>query len=108
MSKESVKRWETRPLQCWEKAKEARRKFEQGRVKAEEQHKLLTDGRDSQIFDGLGNLQSTMTNPLGALMQNQNSGFARECRAATECDGFGREICGYHRNVFGSMILNRD
>ncbi|MBI4295691.1 MAG: 2-hydroxyacyl-CoA dehydratase [Chloroflexi bacterium] len=101
-------KWETRQLQCWDKAKEARREFEQGRVKAEERHKLLTDGRDTQIFDGFGNLQSTMTNPLGALMQAQAAPFARQCRAATECEGFGREICGYHRNVFGSMILNRD
>ena len=30
----SFKRWETRPLQCWDKAKEIRRNYEQARVKA--------------------------------------------------------------------------
>jgi len=104
----SSQRWETRPLECWAKAKELRAEFEQGRVAAAESGKLLVDGRDTQIFAALGNLQSAMTNPLGAIMQARNSKFARECRAATECHGFGREVCGYHRNVFGSMYLNRE
>ncbi|MBI4295939.1 MAG: 2-hydroxyacyl-CoA dehydratase [Chloroflexi bacterium] len=101
-------KWETRPLQTWVKAKEMRKDFEEARVEAASRGKLLVDGQDTQIFDGLGNLQSTMTNPLGALTQARNYEFARQCRGETECAGFGREICGYHRNVFGAMLLNRD
>ncbi|MBI4295680.1 MAG: 2-hydroxyacyl-CoA dehydratase [Chloroflexi bacterium] len=104
----NVKRWETRPLECWEKAKELRREFDAGRAKAADEGKLLVDGRDTQIFAALGGLQSVMTNPLGAITQAKNHEFARQCRAATECEGVGREVCGYHRNVFGSMYLNRD
>ncbi|MBI4295992.1 MAG: 2-hydroxyacyl-CoA dehydratase [Chloroflexi bacterium] len=70
---------------------------------------MLVDGRDTQIFEALGGtLQSVMTNPLGAMTQARNHEFARQCRGEAECQGFGREICGYHRNVFGSMYLNRD
>ncbi|MBI4296208.1 MAG: 2-hydroxyacyl-CoA dehydratase [Chloroflexi bacterium] len=105
----SYKRWETRPLECWTKAKELRAEFDRGRVKAAEEGKALVDGRDTQIFAALGgNLQSVMTNPLGAISQARNHEFARQCRGEAECQGFGREICGYHRNVFGSMYLNRD
>src|SRR3990172_4214527 len=104
----SFKKWETRPLECWEKAKELRREFDQGRVKAADEGKLLVDGRDTQIFAAFGGLQSVMTNPLGAITQARNHEFARQCRAAAECDGFGREVCGYHRNVFGAMYLNKD
>src|SRR3989304_9186409 len=110
MNKEAkFKRWESRPLDCWEKAKELRREFDQGRVKAAEMGKLLIDGRDTQIFAALGGtLQSVMTNPQGAMTQARNHEFARQCRGEAECQGFGREICGYHRNVFGSMYLNKD
>ncbi|MBI4296084.1 MAG: 2-hydroxyacyl-CoA dehydratase [Chloroflexi bacterium] len=101
-------KWETRPLQCWNKAKEIRRKYDKSRVEAESQGKQLIDGMDASIFAALGNLQSTMTNPLGAMMANRNPTFSRQCLAEGECQGFGREICGYHREVFGSMYLNRD
>ncbi len=101
-------RWETRPLQCWQKAKEIRKQFEESRIKAAANNKILVDGRDSSIFAALGDLQSTMTNPLGSMIAFNSNKFARQCQAATELNGMGREICGYHRNVFGSMYLNRD
>src|SRR3990172_6117719 len=104
----SFKKWETRPLECWDKAKELRREFDQGRVKAQDEGKWLVDGRDTQIFEALGGLQSVMTNPLGAMTQARNHEFARQCRAETECQGFGREVCGYHRNVICAMYLGRD
>src|SRR3972149_5481422 len=107
MTKPGAKRWESRPLECWEKAKELRREFDQGRVQAAEMGKQLVDGRDTQIFAALGgNLQSVMTNPLGAISQARNPKIARQCRGEAECQGFGREICGYHRNVVGALCLN--
>ncbi|MBI4296189.1 MAG: 2-hydroxyacyl-CoA dehydratase [Chloroflexi bacterium] len=108
MSKFQYQRWETRPLQCWTKAKEIRRNYEKARIHAAEEKKLLVDGRDASIFTALGDLQSVMTNPLGAMIANSSNEFARKCHGAAECAGFGREICGYHRNIFGSMLLNRD
>ncbi|MBI4295689.1 MAG: 2-hydroxyacyl-CoA dehydratase [Chloroflexi bacterium] len=101
-------KWETRPLKCWDKAKEIRRKYDKGRVEAEQKGKQLVDGLDGSIFAALGDLQATMTNPLGAMIANRNPTFSRQCLAEGECQGFGREICGYHREVFGSMYLDRD
>ena len=105
MPKAVVKRWETRPLECWEKAKELRREFDQGRAQAANLGKLLVDGRDAQIFDALGGLQSVMTNPLGAITQAKNHEFARQCRAATECEGFGREVCAERVECTAASLL---
>ncbi|MBI4296086.1 MAG: 2-hydroxyacyl-CoA dehydratase [Chloroflexi bacterium] len=102
------RRWETRPLQCWDKAKEIRRKYERARVEAAGKHQQLVDGMDALIFAALGNLQAVMTNPLGAMIANASNKFSRECLAEAECRGFGRDVCGYHREIFGSMFLDRD
>jgi benzoyl-CoA reductase/2-hydroxyglutaryl-CoA dehydratase subunit BcrC/BadD/HgdB len=33
--------------------------------------------------------------------------YALKCRAKAEQVGFGREICGYHLNVYGEILFNR-
>ncbi|MBI4296028.1 MAG: 2-hydroxyacyl-CoA dehydratase [Chloroflexi bacterium] len=101
-------RWETRPLEVWAKAKSVRNKYDQSRIKAAEEKKLLVDGRDVQIFSGYGNLQGVMTNPLGAMTAWSSDQLSRQSRSESECHGFGRDICGYHREVYGCMYLNKD
>jgi benzoyl-CoA reductase subunit B len=44
-------------------------------------------------------------NPAGAMIASQSSPFARTCRLASEIRGWGREICGYHGNIWGSQFL---
>ncbi|MBI4295586.1 MAG: 2-hydroxyacyl-CoA dehydratase [Chloroflexi bacterium] len=103
----SHKRWQTRPLQCWDKAKEIRRNYEKDGKEAGSKGVLLVHGRELALF-GLPDVRSITDNPLGAMIGNTSDPFSRACRAECEIRGYGRDICGYFRNTFGSMYLNRD
>jgi benzoyl-CoA reductase/2-hydroxyglutaryl-CoA dehydratase subunit BcrC/BadD/HgdB len=104
--KMSVKRWETRPLEVWNKAKEMRKKWEQSVRDAEEEKVLLAQGNAGWVM-GFPALRCIEDNPLGAMMAYQSDKFSRECRAASEIRGWGREICGYQLNCWGAMYLDR-
>ncbi|MBI4296541.1 MAG: 2-hydroxyacyl-CoA dehydratase [Chloroflexi bacterium] len=101
------KRWETRPLECWNKAKELRRNLETSVPKAKEQGKLLADGANAAIISGIANCQPVLSVPSGALIANASPEFSRDCLSAAERRGFGRDSCGYYRAFYGSMLLNR-
>ena len=86
-------RWETRPLECWAKAKEMRARFEQGVRDSAKERKLLAQGGLWAIWTfAFPAIRSVEDNPLGAMMAFQSDRFSRECRAACEIAGWGREI----------------
>ncbi len=101
------KKWETRPLDSWAKAKELRAKFYQNEANAKEQGMFLVEGDDATTCAGIGNCHVVFCNPLGASIANEGSDFARQCRAATEERGYGRDIGGYILNALGAMFSNR-
>jgi benzoyl-CoA reductase subunit B len=97
--------YETRPLEFWNKAKELRAGWQ-----------ATTEGKTENIV-GHGNvyfadwsaafpsLKYVEDNPAGAMIANKSSPFARKCRLASEIRGWGREICGYQGNIWGSQFL---
>ena len=98
--------WETKPLEFWAKAKELRAGWQKSIGSKE---KVLGHGN---MFDmncdwapAFPALTVIEDNPVGAMIQNKNDAFARKCRLACEIRGWGREICGYQGNCWGSMYL---
>jgi benzoyl-CoA reductase subunit B len=96
--------WETRPLEFWAKAKELRAEWQESAGNVE---KVVGQGSTYQVdwaecFPALTVIED---NPGGSMIQAKNSPFARKCRLASEIRGWGREICGYTNNLWGSMFL---
>jgi len=98
--------WETRPLEFWAKAKELRAGWQKS---IESKEKVVGQGNP---FGMSGDWQAAFPavtiiedNPVGAMMGNKNSAFARKCRLASEIRGWGREICGYQGNCWGAQFL---
>ena len=97
--------WETRPLECWAKAKELRRSYDAAIGRKD---KVLGQGTTSFSVDwqvAFPAIQVAEDNPFGAMMAQKNEAFARECRLACEVRGWGREQCGYHNNTWGAQFL---
>ena len=97
--------WETRPLECWNLAKEIRRSFD-GAIAGKD--KVLGQGMSSFTLDwaqAFPAIRVVEDNPVGAMMAAQDEPFARKARLASEVRGWGREICGYHNNCWGAQFL---
>ena len=101
------KRWETRPLDCWAKAKELRAKYIRDEVSASLESKILVEGMDSTTPAGIPQCHCTFSQPYGASMAVQGDDFARQCRAITEGHGYGRDLCGYMLNQYGGMFSDQ-
>jgi benzoyl-CoA reductase subunit B len=93
--------WETRPLEFWAKAKELRAGWQKS---IESKEKLVGQGNCdwAPAFPAVTVIED---NPVGAMMGNKDSAFARKCRLASEIRGWGREICGYQGNCWGAQFL---
>ena len=100
-------KWETRPLESWQKAKELRAKFYRDEANAHEQKVFLVEGSDATTLAGIGNCHVVSSQPLGASIAVEGNEFSRKCRAATEAAGYGRDLCGYMLNTCGAMLSNR-
>ncbi|MDR1205771.1 MAG: 2-hydroxyacyl-CoA dehydratase [Peptococcaceae bacterium] len=103
MSKEQI--WETRPLECWAKAKELRAKWQASQGSAE---KTVGQGNTDGWHEAFPAVTVVEDNPAGSMIQNKSSPFARKCRLASEIRGWGRELCGYVNNLWGSQFLGYD
>ena len=98
----SKQRWETKPLEVWNKAKEMRAKWQKSIDTASSERVLLAQG-NVQWSIGFPALRVIEDNPVGAMMANKSDEFARICRLAGEVLGWGREICGYQLHCWGAM-----
>lgn len=97
--------WETRPLECWAKAKEMRARWQKS---IERKDIVVGQGNTSFTADwqvAFPAISVIEDNPVGAMMANKDEAFARKCRLASEVRGWGREICGYHGTCWGSQFL---
>jgi benzoyl-CoA reductase subunit B len=97
-------RWETRPLEVWNKAKEMRAKWQKSIDNAASEKIKLAQGNVNWA-DGFPALRVIEDNPVGAMMANKSDEFSRVCRLSGEVEGWGREICGYQLNCWGAMYL---
>ena len=99
-------KWETRPLEFWNKAKELRSGWQKS---IESKEKVVGQGNSGELnFDWMSAFPALTIiedNPAGAMMQNKNDAFSRKARLASEVRGWGREICGYQGNCWGAQFL---
>jgi benzoyl-CoA reductase subunit B len=97
--------WETRPLDFWAKAKELRAKWQQ----SIENPDVVIMGQGSTYMADYAAcfpaVKPIEDNPAGSMIQVKDPAFARKCRLAGEIRGWGREICGYQNNLWGSQFL---
>ena len=97
--------WETKPLECWQLAKEIRRSYD-GAIAGKD--KVLGQGMTNWSIDwaaAFPAIRVVEDNPVGSMMAAQNEPFARKARLASEVRGWGRELCGYHNNCWGAQFL---
>ena len=69
------KKWETRPLDCWAKAKELRAKFYQTEKDAKQENIFLIaggDGPQQQLGPGFGNIHLVHPHPEAASSSSLN------------------------------------
>jgi len=104
------RKYKTKPLECWQKAKEIRQRYYRDYAEAKEKGKLRWCGSAwtlEAIPAGLGDdVEYMSSEPYGAAV-GHDPVFAEECQEAAEAKGFARDLCAYMRNYWGSMYLNR-
>ena len=109
MAKTTKTRWETRPLDSWQRCKELRMEAYREVTTAREDGFLIATGSvgDSVILPaGLGPYVHLGAEPYGAAV-SADPGLAQDCTEAYEAMGFARDTCAYFRNYLGSMYLDR-
>lgn len=101
--------YQTKPLECWQRAKELRIEHFHEITTARDQGKLVvTGGADGfmALPAGLGDYVYLSGEPYGASV-GTDPVFSPQCAEACEARGFARDLCAYLRNYLGSMFLNR-
>lgn len=104
----SNQKWETRPLEIWARAKELRANWQKSvDESASAETLILADGNTGDLDWSVGfcGVNVIEDNPLGAMLASKSDSFARKCRLASEVRGWGRELCGYVNNCWGSQFL---
>ena len=102
-------KYETKPLDCWGKAKELMAGYYRSVATARDEGKLLIAGGSSAFLvlpAGLGDYVFFGAEPYGAMIAT-DSQFSQECAEAVEARGFARDVCSYMLNYWGSMFLDR-
>ncbi len=102
-------KYETKPLQCWQKAKEMIAGYYRDVGTAREQGKVLVAGGSSAVLPlpaGLGDYVFFGAEPYAAVVSTDPQ-FSLECAEHVEALGFARDLCSYMRNYWGSMFLDR-
>jgi len=101
-----LKRYPTRPLACWNKAKELRLGYYQ---RYKDPARLRWSG-SSLAFDalprGLGTDVSFLAGEPYAASIAFNRGLSLRCMEAAENRGWARDLCSHLRNYLGSMYLD--
>lgn len=98
-----IKRWKTRPLEVWQKAKEFRTTRYADYAAAHKKGELASmwdDGRG-----GLGKVNMILGEHYGANCANM--GLSMEFMEAAEAKGYARDLCAYTRLNLGSLFLDK-
>jgi len=104
------KKYQTEPLKCWNKSKELRAKYYEDYVQAKEKGGLRWSGSAWAFHSlpaGLGHdVYSVTGEPYGATSA-YFSDFSLQCLQTAEKAGIARDLCGYLRNYWGGIILDK-
>ncbi|MFC2038310.1 2-hydroxyacyl-CoA dehydratase subunit D [Chloroflexota bacterium] len=103
------RRYETRPLESWAKAKELRQQHYRDVWEAREKGKILASGGESSFFPllaGLGEFEFFGGEPFGASSSATDPDFVIRCHEAIEAKGYTGNMCAYQRVYWGAMLLN--
>jgi benzoyl-CoA reductase subunit B len=99
--------YKTRPLECWNKAKEIRRKYYEDYAKAHDEGGIRWAGGAwtfGAIPCGLGDdVYSITSEPYGASIAADKE-FSMRCLEATERAGYARDLCSYMRNYWDKYL----
>lgn len=106
MNKQTL--YKTKPLDCWPKAKEIRRKHYQAVLAAKEKGTLLVSGSATPLplTPGIGATLHLGGEPWGATIANSPD-LVRQALEEAEGQGFAPDMCGYFLCYIGAMHLNR-
>ena len=105
----TLTKYETRPLECWQKAKEMRLRHYQSLPRAREDGKLLAIGSGStpwELLAGFGPFEVLRQTDYGGSIGNMGD-MAEQAFESLEARGYARDLCGYCRAFLGSMLLDR-
>lgn len=99
----------TKPLDCWNKAKEIRQNYYKSYAKAHDKGAIRWAG-GAWSFDaipaGLGDdVRSITSEPYGASIAFDRE-FSAKCLEAVDKAGYARDLCSYMRNYWGSMLID--
>lgn len=103
-------KYETKPFECWQKAKELRLKQWRDIASAREQGKILSSGYSvgvAPLVMGLGDDVEFMASEPLAASTLPDVAYTTQCFEAVEAKGFARDVCGYARAYWGNMFLDR-
>ena len=101
--------YKTKPIDCWQKAKELSAWHYNSAIHAKEEGRLLVVGGAGlpyEVVAGFGEFASLQGEPYAARVGHVPD-FATECAEEVERRGFARELCSYMRMYWGSMFLGR-
>ncbi|MDO8691385.1 MAG: 2-hydroxyacyl-CoA dehydratase family protein, partial [Dehalococcoidia bacterium] len=102
-------KYQTKPLGCWNRAKELMAGYYKSISTAREDGKLLFSGGSSAFLvlpAGIGDYVFFGAEPYGAMVAT-NAEFSQKCAEVVEARGFARDVCSYMLNYWGSMIQDR-
>ena len=92
MCAEKIHKWETKPLDCWSKAKELRTNFEKGVANTvNQQEEIFVYGGHLGFVAGFENVRTAVPSPQGMMNEWATPKYALQCRAKAEQMGHGRE-----------------
>jgi benzoyl-CoA reductase subunit B len=102
-------KYKTKPLDCWNDAKQLRANYYENFVNAHERGGIRWAGGAwsfSAVPAGLGDDVYSLTGePYGATVAF-NKDLAAKCHDAIEAKGYARDLCAYMRNYWGSIVLD--
>lgn len=104
-----LQKYETRPLDCWPKAKELRYNFFKEFTTAREQGKYISLGGTiwlDSIMAGIGEVVHLGGEIYGGTI-GSDPDFAQTCNEAVEARGYSRDLCAWTRGYWGSVFLDR-
>ncbi len=101
-----LKRYPTKPLDCWKKAKELRQRYYEQYAAPGKLRWAGSAWALDPIPAGLGEDVVHLTGEPYAAAIAFNKDFAVRCQEAAEAHGWARDLCAYFRTYIGGMFLD--
>ncbi|MFC1993923.1 2-hydroxyacyl-CoA dehydratase subunit D [Chloroflexota bacterium] len=105
-----IKRYKTKPIDCWGKSKELRDKYYKEMWEVTDKGGILASGSTvtpHDLLSGFGLFDFIGGEPYGGYFSDLNPELAMECFEALESRGFSTDPCAYMRIYWGAMLLDK-